>query len=233
MDLVIFGKKCMQTERFNRLRKDVLSKIFEKKEIVDIWRKIVKDQLRSLDLKDLYDHYDFNYNIEERAVSIRNEILGGTYRISKPLIYRIEKKYGVCRHLVIPQPVDALVLQVLVENVAEKILVNQPSENAYYSRAKHNASFPHTVDQYGLTWRQQWKKLQKKIYKFNDEKELIVVTDLSNYYDSIDIEELRKVFTSYSKIDEVLIDLLFRVIEEISWKPDYLPYSKRGLPRRT
>jgi len=59
---------------------------------------------------------------------------------------------------------------------------------------------------------------------------LIIVTDLSNYYDSIDINELRKVFTSYAKIDEVLIDLLFRLIEEISWKPDYLPYSGRGLP---
>lgn len=220
----------MQTERFNTLRKAALSEIFGKKEIVTVWRKIVKDQLRTLDLKDLYDHYDFNYNIEERAIAIRNEILAGTYKVSQPLIYRIEKKYGVCRHLVIPQPIDALVLQVLVENVAEKILTNQPSDNAYYSRAKHNVSFPHVTSEYGLTWRQQWKRLQKTIYKFNEEKDLIVVTDLSNYYDSIDIEELRKVFTSYSKIDEVLIDLLFRIIEEISWKPDYLPYSRRGLP---
>jgi hypothetical protein len=220
----------MQTERFNRLRKDALSKIFEKKKIIDVWRKIVKNQLRNLDLKDLYDHYDFNYNIDERAIAIKNEILSGTYKISQPLIYRIEKKFGVCRHLVIPQPIDALVLQVLVETIADNILSNQPSENAFYSRDKHNVSLPHTADDYGFTWRQQWKQLQKKIYNFHEDKELIVVTDLSNYYDSIDIEELRKVFTSYSKIDEVLIDLLFRIIEEISWKPDYLPYSKRGLP---
>lgn len=220
----------MQTERFNRLRKEALSKIFDKKTIVDVWRNIVKDQLRSLDLKDLYDHYDFNYNIEDRASAVRNEILSGTYKVSQPLIYRIEKKYGVCRHLVIPQPIDALVLQVLVENIADKILAKQPSVNAFYSRSKHNVSFPHSTDEYGLTWRQQWKQLQKKIYNFHEDKELIIVTDLSNYYDSIDIYELRKVFTSYSQIDEVLIDLLFRILEEISWKPDYLPYSKRGLP---
>ena len=42
--------------------------------------------------------------------------------------------------------------------------------------------------------------------------------------------ELRKVFTSYSQVDEVIIDLLFQTIEDISWKPDYLPYSNRGLP---
>lgn len=220
----------MQTERFNRLRRTTLNKIFEKRQIANVWRGIVKNQLRSLDLKDLFDNYDFNYNIEDRASTIRNEILNGTYKVGQPLIYRIEKKYGVCRHLVIPQPSDSLVLQVLVENVADNILANQPSENAFYSRDKHNVSHPHNVDDYGFTWRQQWKELQKKIYNFNEEKELIIVTDLSNYYDSIDINELRKVFTSYAKIDEVLIDLLFRLIEEISWKPDYLPYSERGLP---
>jgi len=186
--------------------------------------------LRNLDLKDLYDHYDFNYNIEERAKAIRSEILNGTYKVSQPLIYRIEKQFGICRHLVIPQPTDALVLQVLVENIATEILDNQPSKNAFYSRDKHNVSQPHKVDEYGLAWRQQWKQLQRKIYNFNEEKELIIVTDLSNYYDSIDTKELRKVFTSYTKVDEVLIDLLFRILEEISWKPDYLPYSGRGLP---
>lgn len=220
----------MQTDRFNKLRKQKLIQIFEKKKIASIWRKIVKDQLRSQDLKDLYDHYDFNYNIEDRAEAIKNDIINGTYKVSQPLIYRIEKKFGVCRHLVIPQPIDALVLQILVEHVAEEVLKNQPSQNAFYSRDKHNVSSPHTIEEYGLSWRQQWKQLQKKIYNFQKENSLIVVTDLSNYYDSIDINELRKVFTSYSKIDEVLIDLLFRVLEEISWKPDYLPYSKRGLP---
>jgi Reverse transcriptase (RNA-dependent DNA polymerase) len=220
----------MQTERFNQLRKGALKKIFQKDAITNVWRGIVRDKLRSLDLKDMFDHYDFNYNIEDRSLAIRSEILSGKYKVLQPLIYRIEKKLGVCRHLVIPQPTDALVMQVLVETVAAKILKNQPSENAFYSRDKHNMKYPHQVDQYGLNWRQQWKKLQTKIYNFQEDRDLIVVTDLSNYYDSIDIKELRKVFTSYAKIDEVLVDLLFRIVEEISWKPDYLPYSHRGLP---
>ncbi|MET0461503.1 MAG: RNA-directed DNA polymerase [Chitinophagaceae bacterium] len=204
--------------------------MFSKTRITETWRTIVRQQLRTLDLTDLFDHYDFNYNIEERSASIRNEILNGSYKVGQPLIYRIEKKFGICRHLVIPQPSDSLVLQVLVEYVASQILAKQPSKNAFYSRDKHNMAFPHEIEEYGLTFRQQWKNLQKKIYNFNEGKKYIVVTDLSNYYDSIDIKELRKVFTSYAQIDEVLIDLLFRLIEEISWKPDYLPYSGRGLP---
>ncbi|AZK47325.1 RNA-directed DNA polymerase [Paenibacillus lentus] len=220
----------MQTERFINLRKPELEKIFKKSNIIEVWRKIVKNQLRNIDLKDLFDHYDFNYNIEERATTIRNDILNGNYKVSQALTYRIEKKFGVCRHLVTPQPTDALVFQVLIESVSKEILENQPSKNAFYSRDKHSVSIPHEVDEYMLNWRQQWKKMQKMIYNFTDEQDFIIVTDISNYYDSIDINELRKVFTSYSKMNEVLIDLVFKIIEEISWKPDYLPYSSRGLP---
>lgn len=220
----------MHTERFRHLRKQALANIFDKKEVSAIWRKIVRGQLRSLDFKDLYDHYDFNYNIEERVGAIRNELLNGTYRVSLPLIYRLEKKFGVCRHIVIPQPADALVLQALVESIADQLVRKQPSENAFYSRDRHNVGKPHDAAEYGLSFRQQWKKLQKEIYRFNDEKKLLVVTDLTNYYDSIDINELKKVFLGHIDSNEVVVDILFRIIEDITWKPDYLPYNARGLP---
>lgn len=220
----------MHTERFRQLRKKELSGLLDKNAVSKVWRKIVRDQLRSIDIKDLFDHYDFNYNINDRATALRSDILGGTYKVSAPLIYRLEKKFGICRHMVIPQPIDALLLQLLVESVAEKIISKQPSANAFYSRDKHNVKKPHEDLEYGVPFRKQWKSLQKKIYKFNEEKELLIVTDLSNYYDSIYLDELRKVFVSLVETNEVIVDLLFKVIEGVSWVPDYLPYSKRGLP---
>ena len=84
----------MQTERFIRVRRKSLDAVFEKQNIISVWRKIVEKQLRDIDLLDLFDHYDFNYNIEDRAQSIRTEILNGTFKASQPLIYRIEKKTG-------------------------------------------------------------------------------------------------------------------------------------------
>jgi len=220
----------MHTERFRQLRKQELTQLLDKKHVSTVWRKIVKDQLRSLDIKDLFDHYDFNYNIEDRVTALKSDILNGTYTVSAPLIYRIEKKFGVCRHLVIPQPIDALLLQILVEGVAPQILKKQPSSNAFYSRDRHNFRLPHEGFEYGVPFRQQWKTFQKRIYQFSNECELLVVTDLSNYFDSVHLEELRKVFVSLVEANEVIVDLLFRVIESISWVPDYLPYSKRGLP---
>ena len=183
----------MHTERFTHLRKAALTNVFQRKRVASIWRSIVRDQLRNLDIRDLYDHYDFNYHIEERAQAIRSDILAGTYHVSLPLIYRIEKKFGICRHIVIPQPIDALVLQVLVESIADRLIRKQPSKNAFYSRDKHKLAKPHEAFQYGISLRKLWISLQKQIYKFSREKKLIIVTDLANYYDSINMQELRKV----------------------------------------
>jgi hypothetical protein len=215
----------MNTERFDQLRKEALRKVFSKRSIIETWRNVIRDQLRAMDFKDLYDYYDFNYNIEDRALALRNEIIGGSYRASQPFLYRAEKKFGVCRHMVIPSPADALTMQILVDIVADDILKQQPSPNAFYSRSKHNIPAPHQAAEYGLSFRSQWKKLQKEIYRFSKERDLLAVTDLTNYYDSINIDELRKVFLGYvtHQDAEVIVDILFRIIEDLSWKPDYLP----------
>ena len=103
-------------------------------------------------------------------------------------------------------------------------------EHSFYSRDKHSVKKPHEINDYGFDWQKLWKEMQKQIYKFQEEKELIVVTDLSNYYDSIFIPELRKIITGYAENNEVILDILFKIIENISWLPDYLPYTGRGLP---
>lgn len=220
----------MHTERFQRLRKKTLNNVFDKTIATKIWRSTVRNQLRGLDIKDLYDHYDFNFNIEDRIQAIKASMLDGSYYVSTPLIYKTEKKYGICRHMVIPQPADALILQCLIEQVSPSVLKKQPSKNAFYSRDKHNVKKPHEAVEYGLSFREQWKNLQKKIYNFADTFDYLVVTDLTNYFDSIDLRELRRVFVSHVEADEVIVDLIFKVVEGLSWKPDYLPYSQRGLP---
>ena len=220
----------LTTERFNHIRKKELEEIFTKKNISSIWRKIVRDQLRRIDITDIFDYYDFNYNIDERASLLRTQILNGSYEPAKPLIYRLEKKFGICRHIIIPQPLDALILQIITETISEEILKNQPSENSFYSRDKHNVRKPHEIDEYGFNWRVLWKKMQQKIFHFKETKNLIIVTDLTNYYDSIYIPELRKTISGYVENKESIQDILFKIIEKISWIPDYLPYIGRGLP---
>lgn len=41
---------------------------------------------------------------------------------------------------------------------------------------------------------------------------------------------MKSYLLSQVKIPEVLVDILFNIIREITWSPDYLPYRERGLP---
>ena len=219
------------TARFLIQRRKELKQIFTEKNLVKVWRTIVRKQLRSLELLDLYDYYDFNYNIEQKAKQIRKAILSGQYKVSPPLIYRMEKKYGICRHLMLPTPTDALILQTIVENLAPALLKSSPTKQAYYSRDKHSLKLPHEIKiANDYSWLARWKKFQKDILKFAKDYPYLVVTDLTNYYDNIGLRELRHVISSRVKTHETVLDLLFYIVEELSWHPDYLPTSLKGLP---
>lgn len=186
-----------------------------------------------MDILDLHDFYDFNITLKEKSSQIAQDVLSGQYTTKPPLIYKAEKKYGICRHLMLPNPSDALVLQTLVESITPLLDKATPTKRAFYSRDKSaKQKLPHELHGQagGYEWRDLWKTFQKEIYQFSNESEYLVVTDLTNYYDNIGLRELRHVVSSRIHAPEVILDLLFRIIEQLSWVPDYLPASLKGLP---
>jgi len=221
------------TKRFHILRSKDLEKVFKVENLVDTWRNVVRSQLRSLDILDLYDYYDFNFFIKSKAALIRRKILDAQYRISQPYVYKLEKKYGVCRHILLLSPSDALTLQTIVDmGLANQLLAAQPTKKSYYSRDGNSPQkLPNrikSVEDY--SWLGKWKKFQKDIWNFSQQRKFLVVTDLANYYDNIGLRELRHIISSYVSVPEVILDLLFNMIEQLSWNPDYLPSSLKGLP---
>jgi len=224
----------MKTERFIQLRKGEIEPHFSKDKLKKMWRQKVKHQLRGAEIRDIFDNYDFNFSIENRAETIRADILDGSYKALKPLVVKVEKKMGICRHLIIPHPSDALIMQTLSEVIFESIDDWQPSKNAFYSRDRSSRKLPHeSLDDYSKDWFSQWKKMQKVILGFKESKEFVISTDVTNYFDSIDLSKLREEVSRHVMNQDksgVLVDLLFRIIEDISWRPDYLPYTKLGLP---
>ena len=219
------------TARFDVLRVKTLRKLFTLKNLSVIWRSVVRSQMRHLDILDLHDYYDFNFNIEDRAREIRNQVLTGQYKASPPLIYRLEKKHGICRHIMIPSPSDALVFQTITEYLAPLVKEATPTEKAYYSRDKHQVKLPHQFEAgSGYPWFILWPRFQKDILRFSKRCEHLVVTDVTNFFDNIGLRELRHIVSSRIKAEEVILDLLFNIIEQLSWVPDYLPVSLKGLP---
>ena len=131
----------------------------------------------------------------------------------------------------IPVPSDALVFQLLTDALYSAIIRAQPSKGAFYARAKHTLALPH---EHGETksypWFMLWPKFQKEIWHFSKSHRFLVTTDLTNYFDNIGLRELRHVISAIVKAKEVYLDLLFRLIEDLCWNPDYLPTTHKGLP---
>ena len=179
----------------------------------------------------MLDNYDFNYNIEKNSRLIRNLVLSGEYATSKPIIYKLEKKFGINRHIVVPSPSDALLLQTLSDYIRPKVLSKQPSRNSYFSRDDSRVTRDWSPSYYGGNWLAQWKKMQGQIYKFSKISNFLVVTDISDFYDNIDLSVLRRNLSNITDgKDAVVLNLMLKIVESLSWKPNYLPGSNRGLP---
>lgn len=219
-----------KTARFSIVRERVLGSLFTTKNLSSIWRNVVRAQMRSLNVIDLHDYYDFSSNIAEKAKEIRSQIIKAQYKASSPLIYRLEKRYGICRNIMIPTPSDALVFQTITEYLAPLVQKAQPTEKAYYSRDKHTLKLPHQFQQTRYPWFILWPRFQKDIWKFTNDCPYLVVTDVTDFFDNIGLRELRHIISSRVKVEEVVLDLLFNIIEQLAWTPDYLPTSMRGLP---
>jgi hypothetical protein len=220
-----------KTAQFSIDREQTLAELFTAERLVNIWRKIVKKQMRSMDIIDLHDYYDFNVTLKERASEISKLIIKAQYKADSPLIYKLEKSFGICRHLMLPSASDALVFQAIAEYLTPKIQSNQPTDKAYHSRDRATLKLPHEVSLPREPWYVLWPKYQKQILKFTNDCEYLAVTDIANYYDNIGLRELRNIVSSYAQPKEVILDFLFNIIEQISWVPDYLPTSLKGLPQ--
>jgi len=219
------------THRLNN-RNEQLALGFTVEEMEKAWQRYVKDGMRNQAVLDLHDYFDFHRNRKSILEKFRNEVLSGRYKPKQPLTIRLEKKYGLTRRLSIPSIEDAIILQTLVEMIHPKVKEKQPSENSFYSRS-HGFKPPNIkVENIGdYLWYVKWQKLSKKRFSFIPDFEWICITDIANYFDNIQFAQLRNVLSSTCELEEVILDLLFLILEGLSWRPDYLPLSGRGLPQ--
>lgn len=221
----------LNTRRFSK-REQQLSRVFTVEKMKGIWEKYIRSNLRKQPINDLHDYYDFHIHRKERLLTIRNSILNGIYQPNRPTRFRLEKKNGVVRHLVIIAPEDALVLEAIAEHLLPIVQNAQPSNNAYYSRNfKQPKSATEVDDTFSYPWWILWPEFQKKILDFTKEKSVMVVTDIANYYDNINFSQLRNFIASLGYLSEIYLDFIFFVLEKLVWRPDYLPYSGTGLPQ--
>ncbi len=201
-------------------RRDALKDCFKVPRMIAAWERYVRDGMRKQEILDLHDYYDFHRHRTATLAKYRSEILTGRYKPRTPITIRLEKKVGLTRRLSVPTVEDAVILQTLVEKIYPSIKKAQPSANAFYSRSHGFVAPEIKLDDFGeYFWFIHWKKFAEKRFAFTSAFEYICITDIANYFDNIDFRHLRNILSSIVKADEVIFDILFMILEGLSWNP--------------
>ena len=133
--------------------------------------------------------------------------------------------------LAIREPSDSLALQCIVEILESELREAQPSKNAYYSRTHTPGDVEQVDGTFAYPWWILWPQFQKRIWKFTNSYEYVVIADIANYFDCIPLPSLRNTLASCGKFSENLLNFLFYLLEAFSWRPYYMPHSGVGLPQ--
>lgn len=130
----------------------------------------------------------------------------------------------------LPTPEDAVVLQCISESLLPTALKKQPSKNAFFSRSHSapNVEFTFGAD---YIWFKRWREFSRKRFSLTSVHDYVVTTDISTFYDNIKYSYLRNMISEIGGLSEVVLDILFEVVDRISWRPDYLPSMQAGLPQ--
>ncbi|WP_432735107.1 RNA-directed DNA polymerase [Maridesulfovibrio sp. FT414] len=219
----------LKSERFTS-RGNELGSAIQYSFLMNSWKNIRSD-LRQYPYRDLHDYYDFHVHKRNKIQALVEQILDGRYQPSFPIRLRAEKSKGLARHIIVPCPEDSLVLEVVCQALIKRIVL--PETKSFFSRKHGGAPSIENVDPKDTHyfWWELWPEFQRKIFGFVSENSYVVVTDVANYYDGIDFVKLRNYISGLSNIPEPILDFIFFVIEKFTWRPDYLPYSGRGLPQ--
>lgn len=212
------------------LKRKPLEKVFRTNNLLYLWKKKVRSFQKKQLLFDLYEYLNFHIQRDSIVKNICHQVIQGTYRPSSNLRVSVEKSKGLCRHLTVPNCSDALVLQALSDALYNEIKIKSPTNKAFFEKKETPFKDLNTTTEYGTL--ASWKKFQTAILGFSKQRNFIVVTDISNFYDCIGHNHLRNIISSIcNNIDEVLLDMLIYCLNNLIWHSEYMPDSEIGLPQ--
>lgn len=216
----------MHSPRF-KIRSKHLTGIFTPSNIEKIWTKKVRLEMRNQYIQDGVEHFDLHVARKTEFQKLSELVLSGNYVPQKPQRILVEKSKGLCRQIVIPSTRDALVLQCLSDALYQSIHANAPTSKAFYKPKDH--SFSSEKNTYGTF--SAWLDFQKELFNFTKNRNFVIVTDISNYYDSISYNHLRNSIASIAGVKSPVLDMLIFVLSDLLWQPDYSPRIEIGLPQ--
>ena len=211
-----------------------------------VWQawKEVRTELRHGTVRDVIDFLDYDIEPDTWMQRLLRHVKAGSYEPHTPIRFSLAKSGGFKRTLTVPAIPDVVLFRAIANFVHRKARRHQ-QPHVYYRRAdlqqateaaveaarkdirKLAALYRFTSAKSFQNWKEyeQYRKhlILKKVYRY------IVITDITNFFDSVLHSEVSNAFRNYP-IPSRLIGLLFYLLERLAIRADYSDSPRIGLP---
>lgn len=192
----------------------------------------LRKETRHLEIRDVLDWIDWSVTLDASLDQLRRDVLSGTYSPSPPTRYDVGKSKGSYRVITSFNIRDALVYRHICDRALEDALPLK-IRGAFFSR-RHSASpvgstFSLRGDAYYRSF-EVWLRYHEYRTRtlLNEIYNVLVVTDISNYFDSISHNILLEYLAPLG-LPRKAIGLLGRLLEAFKPPTGHSPNPRIGL----
>ncbi len=207
------------------------------------WKEI-RSELRGSTVRDVIDFLDYDIEPDSWILRLLAQVKAGTYEPHSPTRFALAKSGGFKRRLTFPAIPDLVLLRAIADFVHRRAQKHQ-QPHVYYRRinleqaiqaaareARQNLQrldgiYRFTSARSFRNWLdyEQYRKhlILKRVYRY------IVVTDVTNFFDSVLHSEASNAFRNFP-IPSRLIGILFFLLERLAIRADYSDSPRIGLP---
>jgi hypothetical protein len=194
---------------------------------------IIRKETRLIRARDAVDWIDWFVSLEESLSVLSRDLVSGSYSPSTPTRYEVAKSHGAFRVITSFNMKDAIVYRHICDEALERALPAKVA-GAFFSR-RHTATAIgktlaldpadyHTFFQVWLQFNQyRTHTMLNNIYR------VLVVTDITNYFDSIQHDLLIE-YLSPLRLPRKVMGLLGRLLETFKPCAGHSPNPRVGLP---
>lgn len=234
-------KKSKKHDRKPSKSSAVLTSIDEEKRFCDLvsignlrntWKQ-VRREIREHRIRDCIDWLDWAVSIETCLPQLQNALLSGEYTPLPPMRYELAKSKGAFRIITFPNIRDILVYYLICDKALE-LATTMKVPGSFFSR-KHKATpvgkAIDSIDEPSSSFFSIWLRYQQYRTRtmLNKPYEVLVVSDITNYFDSISHELLME-YLSPLGLPRKAVGILGRLLETLKPTAGHSPNPRIGIP---
>jgi len=185
-------------------------------------------KFRRKNVRDPIDHLDFELNIDAELLELKNKLERGDYHPQRPLIHYSPKKNGISRPTVSLHIEDTIVYRFCVESIDTELIAITRQKNIRGGVMASPVTQPEDGEYYEK-WFEDWLAHNEAVKNALGKTNYIATSDVSSYFDNVDVEVLIDMLREVVKDKRNLISLLSLFLHGIKLRYTYATRLNTGL----